>query len=185
MLALPPGPFDIVYADPAWNYRGRKQFGFAGDVGIDSGGAVMHYETMRVDEICALPVQSIAARNSLLFLWVPSPLFPDGLRVMEAWGFSWGTIAFGWDKQRTNPGYYTLSQLEICCVGKRGSIPRPRGSRNERQFVSQLRGKHSAKPDEVRRRITRMFPTQRKIELFARERVSGWEAWGKEAPEAA
>ena len=73
-----------------------------------------------------------------------------------------------------------MTQIETCYVAKRGTIPKPRGSRNERQFVTELRGKHSAKPSEVRERITRMFPKQSKIELFARKRATGWDSWGDE-----
>jgi N6-adenosine-specific RNA methylase IME4 len=178
---LPDGPFAVIYADPAWSYRGREQFGFAGDVGQSTGGAIKQYPTMSVDEIAALDVAEIAdPSGALLFLWVPSPLLPDGMRVIDAWGFDFATIAFIWYKQATNPGYYTLSECEICLVAKRGRIPQPRGSRKERQFISELRGEHSAKPAEVRARIERMFPTQTKIELFARGRISGWAAWGLE-----
>jgi len=174
--------WEILYADPAYSYRGRRQFGFGGDVGIDTGGAVMHYPTMSVQEIMELGtwVEHISADNALLFLWVPNPLLEDGMAAMKAWKFKFATVGFVWYKQKTNPGYYTMSQVELCLVGKRGKIPQPRGSRNERQFLSQLRGKHSAKPDEVRNRITRMFPMQSKLELFARKRVPGWDAFGDE-----
>lgn len=175
----PSGPFSIVYADPPWSYRGREQFGFSGDVGRSTGGAVQQYETMSLTDICGLPVPEITTADALLFLWVTSPLLPDGLECMRAWGFEFATVAFVWDKQRTNPGYYTLSQCELCLVGKQGRIPQPRGARNERQFLSELRGTHSAKPDEVRARIDRMFPAQSKIELFARGTPApGWTAWG-------
>jgi N6-adenosine-specific RNA methylase IME4 len=182
---LPTGPFGIIYADPAWSYRGRKQFGFAGDVGVDTGGAINQYETLSVEEICSLRVADIAANDALLFLWATSPLLPDAMQVMDAWGFDYATVGFVWDKQRTNPGYYTLSQCELCLVGKRGRIPSPRGSRNERQFLSEKRGPHSAKPDEVARRIEAMFPAQAKVELFARRHRAGWASWGNEPQEAA
>ena len=179
-LPFPDKKYDIIYADPPWNYRGRKQFGFAGDVGVDTGGAINQYITMSREEIAALDVESISNVNALLFIWVPGPLLPDGLYVIDAWGFKYKRDAFQWDKQRTNPGYYTMTQIETCYVAKRGTIPKPRGSRNERQFVTELRGKHSAKPSEVRDRITRMFPEQSKIELFARKRATGWDSWGDE-----
>ena len=186
--------YDIIYADPPWSYRGRKQFGFAGDVGVDTGGAVHHYKTMSVKEICDLRVQEIAADDALLFMWIPGPLLPDGLAVGEAWDLVYARDAFVWNKMITNPGYYTLSQIETCYVFKHGKIPQPRGVRNARQLVETLeytdlefeqyleqrRGKHSAKPAEVRDRITRMFPTQRKIELFARGNATGWDVWGDE-----
>ena len=99
---------------------------------------------------------------------------------MKAWGFSWATVGFVWDKQRVNPGFYTMSQVELCLIGKRGKIPKPRGARNIRQLVSELRGKHSAKPAEVRSRIDLMFPTQNKVELFSRNVTPGWDVWGNE-----
>ena len=71
-----------------------------------------------------------------------------------------------------------MSQCELCLVFRRGRIPTPRGARNERQLVRAKRGPHSAKPEEVRCRIERMFPEQPKIELFARQKVDGWTAWG-------
>jgi N6-adenosine-specific RNA methylase IME4 len=97
---------------------------------------------------------------------------------MKHWGFEWATVAFVWDKKKTNPGYYTLSQCELCLVGKRGRIPVPRGSRKVRQLVSEKRTGHSAKPVEVARRITQMFPKQQKIELFATRTLLGWDSWG-------
>ena len=80
-------------------------------------------------------------------------------------------------KDRVNPGFYTMSQCELCLVGKRGKIPKPRGARNVRQLVDAPRGIHSAKPHEVRERIDLMFPAQRKLELFGRQRAIGWESW--------
>lgn len=179
-MDFPKGQYNIIYADPPWDYRGRKQHGFAGDVGIDTGGAVNHYPTMGVKELGELPVASIAADDCLLFMWITNPLVPDGLTVAEAWGFKYGTVAFVWHKEATNPGFYTLSQCELCFVFKKGRIPTPRGSRTIRQFHSEKRTKHSRKPDEIRNRITAMFPAQSKIELFARERHEGWDAWGNE-----
>lgn len=177
-IVLPRYP--IIYADPPWAYRGREQFSFAGDVGVSTGGAVKQYPTMSLPELCRLPVHQITADDALLFLWVTSPLLVDGIAVMRAWGFDYATVAFVWDKRATNPGYYTLSQVELCLVGKHGRIPRPRGSRSERQLLSELRTTHSAKPAEVRARIERMFPSVPRIELFARVRAPRWDVWGRD-----
>jgi N6-adenosine-specific RNA methylase IME4 len=84
-----------------------------------------------------------------------------------------------------NPGRYTLSQTELCLVFKKGRIPSPRGARNIRQLIQCPRGEHSKKPVEVIEGITKMFPTQRKIELFARKNYIGWDNWGLEIPDAA
>lgn len=77
-----------------------------------------------------------------------------------------------------NPGQYTLSQTEQVLIFKHGRIPRPRGARNMRQLVTIHRGKHSEKPEKVASRITNMFPTQKKIELFSRREREGWDTWG-------
>ena len=170
--------YSIIYADPCWDYGGRTQH-TSGEF-KEGKSAVDHYDTMKLDDLKKLKVQDITEPDALLFLWTSSPHLAQALELMKAWGFQYKTIAFVWDKQKTNPSYYTLSQVEVCLVGKRGKIPTPRGSRKERQFLSEMRGVHSKKPDEVRNRITRMFPTQRKVELFARSAAVGWSVWGNE-----
>ncbi len=173
--------YAIIYADPPWDYRGQLQHAGAGSG--DSGGAVRHYPTVRLTELMELDVAGIAAADSLLFMWATSPHLDQAIELGKAWGFSWATVAFVWDKQRVNPGFYTMSQCELCLVFKRGRIPVPRGARNVRQLVSERRTEHSRKPDEVRRRIEAMFPQQRKIELFARDAdLNGWDVWGAEIP---
>lgn len=170
------GKYDIIYADPPWDYNGKTQHNAVKTV----LSAKDHYPCMKLDELKSLPVKDIANPNSVLFLWTSSPHLEQALSLMKAWGFEYKTIAFCWDKQKTNPGHYTLSQVEICLLGKRGTIPKPY-YRNQRQFLSSPREHHSKKPDEIRTRISAMFPTQSKIELFARECSSeGWSFWGNE-----
>lgn len=170
--------YNIIYADPPWDYKGQLQHNGKG--GKDTGGALRHYDCMKLPELKQLDVPSICSDDCLLFMWSSSPHLDQAIDLMKAWDFSWATVAFVWDKQKVNPGFYTMSQVELCLVGKRGKIPTPRGARNVRQLVSVKRGRHSAKPDEVRKRIEEMFPQQTKIELFARETVKGWDCWGNE-----
>jgi N6-adenosine-specific RNA methylase IME4 len=166
--------YSIIYADPPWNYAGRTQ-----QNGKEStGSADTHYPTMKLEELKQLKIPT--EKDCLLFMWSSSPHLQQAIELMNAWGFEYKTIAFVWEKQRVNPSYYTLSQCEVCLVGKKGNIPRPRGARNIRQFLSEMRGRHSQKPAEVRNRITQMFPTQKKVELFAREVVEGWDRFGNE-----
>jgi len=175
---FPDERFDIVYADPPWDYKGQLQH--AGPGSGDSGGACRHYATVTLDDLKQLPVRSIAAQDCLLFMWATNPHLDQAIDLGKAWGFAWATVAFVWDKQKVNPGFYTLSQCELCLVFKKGKIPRPRGARNIRQLVSVKRGQHSEKPFEVRERIAEMFPSQSRIELFSREKTDGWTAWGLE-----
>ena len=177
--ALPQGRFEIVYADPPWDYKGQLQH--AGSGSGDTGGAARHYPTVTLEALATLDVPRIRAENSLLFMWSSSPHLDQAIALGKRWGFAWATVAFVWDKQRVNPGFYTMSQCELCLVFKHGRIPAPRGARNVRQLVSEKRSGHSCKPEEVRRRIDAMFPHVRKIELFARDRAAGWTAWGLDA----
>lgn len=176
---FPHGRFEIIYADPPWDYKGQLQH--AGPRSRDTGGAARHYPTVTLDMLCALDVPRITARDSLLFMWSSNPHLDQAIALGKAWGFAWATVAFVWDKQRVNPGFYTMSQCELCLVFKNGRIPSPRGARNVRQLVSVKRGAHSHKPSEVRKRIDSMFPSARKIELFARASAKGWTSWGLDA----
>jgi len=169
--------YEIIYADPAWQYKTKESLA---KTSILNGELNTHYGTMTIAELGGLPLGSISDKNSMLFMWVVSPMLDDGIELMKKWGFKYSTIAFIWHKQRANPGHYTMSECEICLVGRRGKIPTPRGARNVRQFLSEMRGKHSAKPIEIRKRIELMFPTQTKLEMFARQSAVGWDAWGNE-----
>ena len=179
MPAFPSRRYAILYADPPWDYKGQLQHTGAG--GRESGGAARHYPTATLREMSAWPVGDLAEDDALLFLWSSSPHLDQAIALGKAWGFSWATVAFVWNKVRVNPGYYTMSQCELCLLFRRGRIPLPRGSRSVRQYVESRRGAHSAKPEEVRRRIEEMFPEQSRLELFARGRFPGWDAWGLEA----
>ena len=176
---FPKGRYEILYADPPWDYNGQLQHNGAG--GRDTGGALRHYSTLTTGEMAQWNIgERLAADNALLFLWATSPHLDQAIDLGKSWGFKWATVAFVWDKQRVNPGFYTMSQCELCLVFKRGKIPTKRGVRNARQLVIQERTCHSAKPAEVRKRIEAMFPYARRLELFARERAKGWQSWGLE-----
>lgn len=177
MIPFPKKKYSIIYADPPWTYKTKECLA---KTSILNGELNTHYDTMTLEDIKSLPINEISEQNSLLFLWVVSPMLPEGMEVLESWGYKYATIAFVWHKQRINPGHYTLSECEICLVGKRGKIPEGRGARNIRQFISKAKEKHSSKPNEIRERITEMFPSHNKIELFARGQYDGWDVWGNE-----
>lgn len=175
-LGLPTTKFSIIYCDPPWDYKGQTQHTKV----AASGGAKTHYPTVELKKMKKWPIEKIAEDDALLFMWTSSPHLDQAIELGKAWGFKWATVAFVWEKKKPNPGFYTMSSIEMCLVFKRGKIPKPRGSRNERQFLSEKRTHHSAKPDEIRDRIRRMFPTQKKIELFARKKSRGWKVWGND-----
>jgi N6-adenosine-specific RNA methylase IME4 len=174
--------YQVIYCDPPWDYKGQTQH--AGKASSDTGSAIKHYPTMKLKELKELKpmIDELADKDCVMFMWSSSPHLDQAIELMKSWGFTWATVAFVWDKQKVNPGFYTMSQCELCLLGKKkgGKIPQPRGARNVRQLVPSLRGRHSEKPNEVRLRIEKMFPEQNKIELFARQKSEGWSSWGNE-----
>lgn len=189
---LPDKKYQIIYLDPPWDYGGKLQYdkttiksenvGFQKDIFLSS--ASFKYPTLKLKDLMKLNILDIADEKScLLFMWTTGPQFANAITLGESWGFKYKTIAFVWDKMMHNPGRYTLSQTEFCIVFKRGTIPTPRGARNIRQLVAIPRGEHSQKPTKIIEGITRMFPEQDKIELFARENYIGWDNWGLEIPD--
>lgn len=180
--------FSIIYADPPWSYENKTNL--TSDREYESH-ITDHYQTMTFDDIYNLPIQTISKENCLLFLWIVSPNLLEGIETGRRWGFNYITVAFVWNKIHVLPGHYTMSQCELCLLFKKGKIPLPRGSRNEKQFletsfnevITEHRTKHSKKPYQIRNRISAMFPEQNKIELFARERFDGWTSWGNEVTE--
>tara|TARA_R100000808_G_C2146393_1_gene154315 strand:+ start:247 stop:915 length:669 start_codon:yes stop_codon:yes gene_type:complete len=171
----PPQTYEVVYADPPWDYDGRT---FLDGKVNDTGSASDHYPTMKPQELMDMNIQHICSKNCIMYMWTTGPQLDISIDVLKAWGFKYKTIAFVWDKLVTNPGYYTMSQTELCIVGTKGAIPKPRGSRNERQFLQERRTRHSAKPKRVIQSLSRMHPTQNKIELFSRRAHPEWYCWG-------
>ncbi len=169
--------YQIIYADPPWEYNAGRCLT---PESLLSGENQTPYKYMSMKDLYKLPIWLIADKNCLLFLWTTGPKLNEAFPLMEKWGFEYSTIAFVWEKEITNPGYYTLSSVEICLIAKKGKIPQPRGSRNIKQFLSERKRKHSQKPNTIRNRITEMFPMQSKIELFARQKTPGWDVWGNE-----
>lgn len=188
---LPEKKYDIIYCDPPWDYGGKMQFDKSGKKDVNRNweknifisAANFQYPTVKTKDLMKIPISEIAKDDCLLFMWVTSPHMEQGIELGKAWGFEFRTVAFVWDKMVHNPGQYTLSYCEMCLVFKRGRIPSPRGSRKEKQLIRVPRGQHSQKPIEVLKSIERMFPTQDKIELFARHKPNGWDVWGLDVRE--
>lgn len=167
--------YSIIYADPPWKY----------DREVGEGVAATHYNTMPIEEICNLPVREIADSNSLLFLWVTFPKLEEGLKLIQAWGFQYKTVAFVWvklNKKKETPffglGNWTRSNAEICLLAKRGT-PKRKSNRVHQLIFSPMEG-HSKKPDIVRDKIVELVGDLKRIELFARNKTEGWDVWGNE-----
>lgn len=166
------GPFDIVLADPPWRFASNSK---------DRPGKnpMAHYECMALDEIRALPVREIVAKDALLLLWVTVPFAQQAWSVMEAWGFRY-VSQMVWPKQRIGTGFWVRNRHEIVYVARRGKFPCPRPAPFPDSVISGPQREHSRKPDALHEMTDKAFPDARKLEMFARESRPGWTTWGHE-----
>jgi N6-adenosine-specific RNA methylase IME4 len=170
--------FSVIYADPPWPW---ETFGPLGRI---RSCADHHYPLASIEEIKALPVAPLAADDCVLLIWGTWPRLPDVLEVIRCWGFQYKTDAFVWIKQtpsgdglHTGMGYYTRSNSEFVLIATKGSSLRLANDVHE--VVLAPVAEHSAKPEEVRGRIARLY-TGPYLELYGRKPVPGWTVWGNE-----
>ena len=180
MIPFPKKKYEIIYADPPWSYNDA--------LGGNAKMGAMPYDTMTQDEINALPLKEITAKDCILFMWATMPKLQEALDTIRAWGFKYKTCAFCWVKQ--NPkrggvfaglGRWVQGNAELCLLATKGHPHRI--SKSVRQIVEAPRGRHSEKPAEVRDRIVQLMGDLPRIELFARQAADGWDCWGNEAPQ--
>lgn len=170
--------YKVIYADPPWSY-GDKMAGHSFSLDHE-------YPTMTNQDLLALGggVKNLCEKDAILFLWATSPNLPIAFEVISAWGFKYKTVAFCWSKRTSggkevaNLGRWTMGNIEIVLLATRGKPQRI--IKNVRQLVVAERTRHSAKPEEVRKRIEELMGDVPRIELFARERKEGWHAFGNE-----
>jgi len=168
---MPTDTYRVIYADPPWKY---------GNQGLDDyGHAERHYPAMSIAELCALDVRSLIDEDAVLFMWVTSPLLAECFDVIKAWGFTYKT-SFVWDKVRHNFGHYNSVRHELLLVCTRGSCL-PDVQQLFDSVVTEERTEHSVKPETFRTIIDTIYPHGRRIELFARRAVEGWDKWGNES----
>lgn len=174
--------YTIIYADPPWNFGSRLKHSRNGS----QHRITEQYPTMRIEEICALPIDNLSKDNAILFIWTTDAHLEKCLQVINAWGFTYKTIAFIWNKKEKSgkqvcfQGMWTMKGSEICLLATKGKVHGLLKSRKVRQLVEATRQEHSKKPDEVRERIVEMFGNISRIELFARQKAEGWHFWGNE-----
>jgi N6-adenosine-specific RNA methylase IME4 len=175
--------YQVIYADPPWTFKARSPKG-------ENRSAINHYSVMSFEDIAGLRVADIAAKDSVLFLWVIDPMLDSAFEVIRAWGFTFKTVGFYWVKENiksrgffTGLGYYTRANPEQCLLATRGAGLKRKDRGVERLIISP-RGRHSEKPAEAYNRIERLFGDVRRIELFARNRRQGWDAFGNEISES-
>ncbi|NLX03525.1 MAG: S-adenosylmethionine-binding protein [Phycisphaerae bacterium] len=179
LLAKVSGQYSTILADPPWQFQNRT-----GKMAPEHR-RLLRYPTMELKEILELPVSKLAAARSHLYLWVPNALLQEGLRVMEAWGFTYKTNLV-WYKIRKDGGpdgrgvgFYFRNVTELVLFGVRGSMRTLSPGRTQVNLLSTRKREHSRKPDEIYDLIEACSPGPY-LELFARFRRPGWGQWGNE-----
>lgn len=164
---LPKGKYRVIYADPPWQY--------------DNSGlaqsAARHYLTMSQEELCALPTGELAYERSVLFLWATSPLLPEALEVMEAWGFKYKASRVWIKNKSPGIGWFIKTRHEFLLIGVRGNGMHP-SQKLDSIFECPVT-RHSEKPQKIYEDIESSYEGPY-IELFARNKREGWETWGDE-----
>ncbi len=167
---------DVILGDPPWKFKAWSATG-------NGRSAEQHYPVMDTDALCKMIPP--AADNAALFLWATWPHMPDALRLVEAWGFEYKTVAWVWVKTNASSfglkmgmGYYTRANTEPCLLAVRGRMPV--NAHDVLAVIMSPVQEHSRKPDEQYEKIERLYPDRNYLEMFARRTRPGWKAFGNE-----
>lgn len=171
--------YQLIYADPPWQYRDTCNSG--------KRGAQHKYSVMTLNDICRLPIHEIADDRCLLAMWWVPPMPLEALQVVKAWGFRFMTMkGFTWHKTNRKKGgsamgmgSMTRANTEDMLFAVKGKLPE-RQNAGIIQHVSSARRDHSEKPAVFRDLLVELVGDVPRIELFARDNVKGWHAWGNE-----
>jgi N6-adenosine-specific RNA methylase IME4 len=179
LLAKTSKRYSTILADPPWQFQNRT-----GKMAPEHR-RLLRYPTMELKEILELPVPKLAAAKSHLYLWVPNALLQDGLKVMEAWGFTYKSNLV-WYKVRKDGGpdgrgvgFYFRNVTELVLFGVRGSMRTLQPGRTQVNVLSTRKREHSRKPDEFYDLVESCSPGPY-LELFARFPREDWDQWGNE-----
>jgi len=171
-IQFPNKKYNIIYADPPWKYKDKAHAG--------KRGAVYKYPVQTHEWISNLPVNDIADNNCVLFLWVTMPMLNSCWDIITKWGFKYKTIGFVWIKNNKKTptlfwgmGHWTRSNPELCLLSVKGKPKRINAGVHS--VVNAPIQQHSQKPNEVRERIVNLMGNIPRIELFAREKIQGWD----------
>lgn len=170
--------YRVILADPPWRFENWSESG-------ERKSASSHYSCLTKEELRRLPVGHLAADDCALFCWATFPVLEQALDLIRAWGFRYSTVAFTWAKRtqldtgwHMGLGYTTRANAEICILATNGRLGLPK-RRDVRSLIVEPIREHSRKPDRVRSDIEALFDGPY-VELFARSRRPGWDAWGNE-----
>lgn len=176
--------YSTILADPPWQFQNKT-----GKVAPEHR-RLSRYRTMTQEDIEGLPVAAISADTAHLYLWVPNAMLPQGLAVMEAWGFRykanivWHKIRKDGGPDGRGVGFYFRNVTELLLFGIRGKKARTLSAgRRQVNYLATRKREHSRKPDEQYSIIEACSPGPY-LELFARGARPGWSVWGNQADES-
>lgn len=168
--------YPVILADPPWIFS-------VWNAAKSNRHASHKYDLMSTDDICQLKIP--ASDPAVLFLWATWPNLPDALKVIEAWGFTYRSLAWVWVKLDKSGmgffhgmGYYTRANSEPCLLAVRGTMPV--AAHDVQALIVSPVQEHSRKPEDQFRKIERLYPDGPYLEMFARRKREGWDSWGNE-----
>lgn len=164
--------YNVLLVDPPWEYKSDMA---SGRKSLD------HYPSMSNEELMSMDIKSMCENECVLYMWTTTPNLDAAIGIGKSWGFDYKQVAFVWDKVNPCCGNYTMPQVELVLVfrPRKGKLPK-RSKTNVRQVITEKKREHSRKPEYVQDMLDLMYPTAKKIELFARRKRDGWDAWGNE-----
>jgi N6-adenosine-specific RNA methylase IME4 len=176
--------FKTILADPPWQFQNRT-----GKVAPEHR-RLSRYATLTLDQIKELPVASAATATAHLYLWIPNALLPQGIEVMQAWGFQyksnivWHKIRKDGGSDGRGVGFYFRNVTELLLFGVRGKNARTLApGRRQVNYFSSRKREHSRKPDE-QYRLIESCSAGPYLELFARGVRPSWVTWGNQADDS-
>lgn len=165
--------YKIIYADPPWDVKAGPDWASNGK------SRPLVYPTMTLDAIKSLPVKEFADTNCHLYLWTINKYIRESYEVAEQWGFKVSCL-LTWCKPAHGLGlggaFVQTSEHILFC--RKGALSTTK--RIDRSWFEHKRLKHSEKPDFFRKMIVDVSGDLPRIELFARQKFEGWDAWGNE-----
>lgn len=170
--------YNIIYADPPWSYS-------ISDSIAGGRGQNTKYRCMRPVDLYSIPVNTLADKDCVLFIWATYPLLSEALYTIKEWGFYYKTNAFTWIKLNTKSktpffgmGQWTRRNTELCLLA---TIGKPKAINHSiSELIQSPIEEHSKKPEIVKEKIINLCGDLPRIELFAREKTEGWDSWGNE-----
>ena len=167
--------YGLIMADPPWHFENWSARG-------EEKNASAQYNCMTLDDIRAMPVGHLAAKDCILFLWATNPLLPQAFEVMSAWGFEFKTAGH-WSKKTSKGNQAFGTGYILRCAGEPfliGTVGEPWTAKNVRSVIEGPVREHSRKPDEAFNEAERLAGNVNRLELFSRQERPGWDAFGNE-----